>query len=122
MESGLSHTTKLIVENHHTALNLGSGDLQVLATPQLVAIMENAAMLAVKDHLPEGATTVGAMISTTHLHPTPIGKQVEATATLKSVEGRKLTFAVIASDEKGTIGEGEHIRYVVDKEKFLSKL
>ena len=122
METGLSHTTKLIVENQHTALYLGSGDLQVLATPQLVAIMENAAMLAVKDQLSEGSTTVGAMINTTHLHPTPVGKQVETTATLKAVEGRKLTFSVIATDDKGTVGEGEHIRYIVDTKKFLSKL
>lgn len=88
----------------------------------MVALMENAAMLAVKDHLPEGATTVGAMISTTHLRPTAVGHTVEATATLKSVDQRKLVFSITASDDKGVVGEAEHVRYIVDTQRFLSKL
>lgn len=84
--------------------------------------MENAAMLAVKDHLPEGSTTVGSMINTTHIRPTALGQTVKATATLIEAEGRKLTFAVKAEDANGTVGEGSHVRYVVDRQKFLSKL
>lgn len=84
--------------------------------------MENAAMLAVKPHLDEGFTTVGSMISTTHLHPTAIGHKVKATATLTAIERRKLTFSVTAQDDNGTIGEGEHVRFIVNTDKFMSKL
>ena len=73
----------------------------------------------VEDQLPEGNTTVGAMIQTTHLKPTALGDTVLVTATLREVEGRKLTFSVVASDSQGKIGEGTHIRYVVDRNKFM---
>ena len=88
----------------------------------MVAFMENAALSAVEDQLPEGNTTVGAMIQTTHLKPTALGDTVLVTATLLEVEGRKLTFSVVASDSQGKIGEGTHIRYVVDRNKFMEKL
>ena len=74
------------------------------------------------DELPEGSTTVGAMMNTTHIKPSAVGDTVSATAVLKEVEGRKLTFEVRAQDSKGVIGEGTHVRYIVDKEKFMSKL
>ncbi len=122
METGLSYTAELIVEHQHTAVVLGSGDLEVLATPQMAALMENAAMLAVKDQLEEDSTTVGSMISTTHLRPTAPGHKVSATATLTAVEGRKLTFSLTAQDDKGIIGEGEHVRYIVNRHKFMEKL
>ena len=79
-------------------------------------------MNAVAAELPEGSTTVGSEMNATHIKPTGIGGEVAATATLKAIEGRKLTFAVVAADTNGTIGEGTHIRYVVDKVKFMSKL
>lgn len=122
MQTNLSHTSQLSVDAQHTAKALGSGDLMVLATPQMVALMENAAMLAVAEELPEGSTTVGAMINTTHLRPTAVGKSIRATAVLTAIEGRKLTFAVKAEDDQGIIGEGTHVRYIVDSQKFLSKL
>jgi len=122
MNTGLTYTSELTVGPQNTALALGSGDMEVLATPQMVALMENAAMQAVKGELPEGSTTVGSMINTTHLRPTPVGMTVKATAILQEVEGRKLTFAVKAEDNNGLVGEGTHIRYVVDREKFMAKL
>ena len=75
----------------------------------MVALMENAAMSAVADELPEGSTTVGAMMNTTHIKPSAVGDTVSATAVLKEVEGRKLTFEVRAQDSKGVIGEGTHV-------------
>ena len=96
--------------------------MEVFATPALVALMENAAMHAVQPALPEGSTTVGAMIQTTHLKHSGLGEEVTDTAELTEVEGRKLTFKVSASDRKGLVGEGTHIRYIVDRERFLSKL
>lgn len=116
------HTSQLIVEGKHLALSVGSGDLPVLATPMMMALMENAAMLAVASQLPEGCTTVGGHISSSHLHPTPLGATVTATATLVKEEGRKLTFHIVAEDKDGIIGEGEHLRFIVDKEKFMSKI
>ncbi len=122
IKAGLKASSEEIVSESRCALNVGSGDLMVYATPSLAALMENAAMRAVADALPEGATTVGSMISTSHLRPTPVGGHVTATAELVEVEGRKLTFAVSAEDERGPIGEGNHVRFVVDRERFLSKL
>ncbi len=122
MEIGKSHTSTLIVEERHLACNVGSGDLRVLATPMMMALMENAAMLAVADSLEEGSTTVGGHIESSHIKPTGIGHTVTATATLTAVEGRKLTFDVEAADEEGTIGKGTHIRFIVGAERFMQKV
>ncbi len=122
METGLKHTSTLTVEEKHLAVNVGSGDLRVLATPAMMALMENAAMLAVAGELPEGSTTVGGQIASSHLKPTALGRQVKATATLVEVDGRKLKFTIVAEDENGIIGEGEHLRFIVDRERFMSKL
>lgn len=122
LQIGLEYTSKLIVSTSTTAISFGSGDLPVWATPSMLALMENAAMLAVAEHLPEGTTTVGGHIAAKHLLPTPIGKTVTATAILSQIEGRKLTFKIKAHQEDNLIGEGEHVRFVVNKEQFLSKL
>ena len=106
----------------NTAEYIGSGDMAVLATPTMVALMENAAMLAVALKLEEGETTVGSMISTSHLKPSKIGNSISAIAELTAIEGRKLTFKIEAYDGETLIGEGEHIRFIVNREKFLSKL
>ena len=122
LEIGLKHTSSTVVDATNTAIAIGSGDMEVLATPAMVALMENAAMTAVRNELPEGSTTVGSMISTSHVKPSKMGAKIEATAELVGVEGRKLTFKISAKDEGGVIGEGDHIRYIVDRAKFLSKL
>ncbi len=122
METGLSYTSRLTVTDENTATHMGSGDLPVLATPSLVALMENAALNAVASLLPEGCTTVGGYIQTSHIRPTGPGHTVQATATLTSVEGHKLTFDIEAHDEKGLVGEGKHIRFIIDRERFLKKI
>ncbi|MBP3547539.1 MAG: thioesterase family protein [Alistipes sp.] len=122
LEKGLKHQNVMRVTDGNTAEFIGSGDMAVLATPAMVALMENAAMLAVALHLDEGETTVGSMISTTHLKPSKVGNTVSAIAELIEVDGRKLTFKIEAYDGDTLIGSGEHIRYVVNREKFLSKL
>lgn len=123
MKPGLSHTSFLDVTADKLALSLGSGDLPVLATPAMMALMENAAMTAVAAHLPEGSTTVGSEISSTHLRPTVLGGRVSATAELVAVEGRRLDFAVQAQDADGNLlGKGTHTRYVVDRLRFMEKL
>ncbi|MCH5238899.1 MAG: thioesterase family protein [Muribaculaceae bacterium] len=119
---GLSHTSKLLVSPEHYALSLGSGDLEVFGTPAMLALMENAAMLAVANELPEGYTTVGGHIESSHLKPTKPGKEIEATAVLTKIEGKKLFFDIEAKEGDKIIGKGTHIRFIVHKEKFLSAL
>ena len=122
LTEGLSHTSTLTVTLDKTALAAGSGDMEVLATPMMMALMENAAMLAVAEELPEGCTTVGGHIESSHVKPSKVGAEVSATATLTKVEGKKLTFHIVAKMNDNIIGEGTHLRYVVNKEKFLASL
>ena len=122
LEKGLSARSAATVAAGNTAAAMGSGDLAVFATPAMVALMENAAMTAVAGELPEGATTVGSEMNVTHIKPSGLGAEITATAVLAEVEGRKLTFNVGARDAEGMIGEGIHIRYVVDRAKFMAKL
>lgn len=120
MQAGLKHTSVMEVTQDKLAENIGSGDMPVLATPAMMALMENAAMLAVAPYLPEGSSTVGGQISSSHLRPTAPGKKVSAEAELVSVEGRKLKFRISAYDEEGNLlGEGEHLRFIVERERFL---
>ena len=123
LEKGLTHTSRIIVANCDTAVALGSGDLPVLATPRMAILLENAAMVAVATELPDGSTTVGGHIDVSHLKPTPIRAVIEGTATLEKIDGRKLYFNVKAVQEDGTvIGEGTHLRFIVDREKFMERL
>ncbi len=122
LEKGLSARSAATVAAGNTAAAMGSGDLAVFATPAMVALMENAAMTAVAGELPEGATTVGSEMNVTHIKPSGLGAEITATAVLAEVEGRKLTFNVGARDAEGLIGEGIHVRYIVDREKFMAKV
>lgn len=122
IKEGLTHTSKIKVTLENCASAVGSGGLDVFATPSMVALMENAAMNAVAPFLPEGSTTVGAEIDTTHIKPSALGAEIEATATLTAVEGRKLVFDVEARDTSGTIGKGTHVRFIVDIERFMAKM
>lgn len=122
IKEGLTHTSKVKVTLENCASAVGSGGLDVFATPSMVALMENAAMNAVAPFLPEGSTTVGAEINTTHIKPSALGAEIEATATLTATEGRKLLFDVEARDTSGTIGKGTHVRFIVDIERFMAKV
>ena len=122
IQEGLTHTSQLTVTEVVTATSMGSGDLPVLATPAMMALMENAAMLAVAPHLPEGSTTVGGHISASHIKPTPVGETVTATATVTKVDGKKIEFEVKAHWGDVLLGEGSHLRFIVDREKFMSRL
>ena len=122
MNIGLSYTATTTVIQNNTALALGSGDMEVFATPAMVALMENAAMNAVAPHLEAGQTTVGTQITTSHIKASALGATISATATLTAVDGRSLTFAITAREGDKIIGEGSHTRFIVDRERFLSKL
>lgn len=122
VEVGLNHTSELTVTDAVTAVRMGSGDMPVLATPAMMALMENAAMLAVADDLPEGSTTVGGHIASSHLRPSKIGDVVRAVAEVTKVDGRKIEFKVSAYSGDVLLGEGTHLRFVVDRERFMSKI
>ena len=128
MTVGLTHTSVLTVSDAHTAQAMGSGDMPVLATPVMIALMENAAMLAVDQELPEGLTTVGSGVDVTHLKPSPLGAEIIATAELTEIDGHRLTFRVVAmqltpsgEEKEVVVGEGTHVRYIVDRDRFLAK-
>ncbi len=122
MEKGLAHSVSTLVDAAKTAKAMGSGDMDVFATPAMVALMENAAMGAVAPQLPEGSATVGTLLDVRHMRATPAGEVVTARAELIDVDGRRLVFEVSASDSKGIVGSGTHERFIVDRERFLSKL
>ena len=122
MENKIEYTSQKTVRECDTAQAVGSGTLPVFATPMMVALMENAAMKASEQLLQEGESTVGSELNIKHIRPTAVGEEVSATATLTAQEGRKLTFSVVATDKNGTIGEGAHVRYIINIEKFMSKI
>lgn len=122
MEIGLTYTSTTTVCQANTARTLGSGDMDVFATPAMVALMENAAMNAVTTALAEGQTTVGTQVETSHIKASALGATITATATLTAIEGRKLSFAVEAHDGTTLIGSGTHTRFIVDRDRFLAKL
>ena len=121
LTEGLTHTSQLTVNEAVTAIAMGSGDMPVLATPAMMALMENAAMLAVAPHLLEGCTTVGGHIASSHLRPSRIGDTVTATATVTRIDGKKIEFKVEAHCGEVLLGEGSHLRFIVNKEKFMSR-
>ncbi|MFI3328271.1 MAG: thioesterase family protein [Rikenellaceae bacterium] len=122
LKEGLTAQSTTTVSDANTAATLGSGDLAVFATPAMIALMENAAMKAVAEALPEGSTTVGTEMNATHIKASGMGAEITATAVVTAVEGRKITLNVGARDAQGMIGEGVHTRFIVDREKFMSKL
>ena len=121
LQPGLAATVALDVGDDDLAVAFRSGDVAVLATPRLIALCEEATMAAVAGQVPAGHTTVGMRVQLDHLAPTAVGHRVKADARLDKIEGRRLTFSVSASDERGLVAAGRVTRVVVDIEKFMDK-
>lgn len=121
LETGLEATATLTVGEADTAVALGSGEVEVLGTPRLVALCEQAAMTAVAGRVAEGSTTVGLSVQLDHLRPTPVGEAVVAEAHLDRIEGRRLIFTVSAKDERGLVAAGKVTRVVIEVERFMEK-
>jgi predicted thioesterase len=119
---GLTAEFEHTVTDADTASHWGSGGLPVFSTPALVGLMESAAVIALRGHLPLGQTTVGGHVDVRHLAATLVGMQVRAKAELTAIEGRKLIFKIQAWDAVELIGEADHERFVVDEAKFLAKV
>ena len=120
---GMKYTAEKTVTADMTAKAVGSGGLEVLGTPFMMALMECAAMWCIQPELPEGKGTVGVDIQSSHLAPTPVGMKITATAEVTAVSenGKLVTFKVQAFDEEGLIGEGVHTRAVISNDRFLQK-
>ncbi len=122
LKEGLSFTQSITIENKDTAKEWGSGNLEVFATPAMVGLMENTALKCIAEYMTEGKDTVGIEINTQHIKATKVGKQVKCTATITQIDGKKIFFEIQAEDEDAPIGKSNHIRYIIDTEKFLSRL
>lgn len=121
LETGIKGEQKVEVVYENTATAVGSGVLEVFATPCMIALMEKTACDSVIPYLEEGNGTVGTEVNVKHLSATPIGMTVRCESELVEVDGRRLVFKVAAFDDAGLIGEGMHERFIVNNEKFQSK-
>ena len=119
IEVGTRATVRLVVGEADTALALGSGDVPVLGTPRIVALMEQAAVAALAGTLDEGATSVGTRIAVDHLAASLVGVEVTATAEVVGVDGRAVSFRLAVHEGDRQVATGTHVRYVVDRNRFL---
>jgi predicted thioesterase len=119
---GIEGSKNLVVNAGNTAIAYGSGNVDVFATPAMIALMEKTAMESVASLLPDGFVTVGTEVSVKHFSATLPGKVISCCSKLIFSEGNKLKFDVAVSDESGLIGKGTHTRYIVDKQKFIDNL
>jgi predicted thioesterase len=115
---GLVGEARVLVTEEETARHLGSGGVNVFATPAMVRLMEEAAVNALADHLPPGQQSVGVSLQVRHLAPTPPGLTATARAELIAVDGRRLTFRVAVHDDVELVGEGTHERMLIDVARF----
>lgn len=123
MEVGQVFNLAIVVAEKDSAKVLGSGGLDVFGTPALVAYMECAALTLVQNDLPDGSDTVGIAIDVKHVKASPIGAKINVAAKIAAIDGRKISFDIVATDEAGdVIGFAAHDRFIVDKARFMSKL
>jgi len=114
-------TVTTTVSDMNIARSIGSGNLEVFATPMMTALMEQAACSVLRDVLEPGQTSVGTQIMVEHTAPSVIGSVISATATITEVRGRAIVFSVAANDDAGEIGKGTHTRVLVDAVKFMAR-
>lgn len=112
----------MIVSDDDTAIAMCAGEVPVLATPRIIALVEQATVAALEGELDNGCTSVCMRVQVEHISPTPVGGRVRAEVTLEKVEGRRLAFNVSARDDRGLIAAGRVTRVVVDRERFLEKV
>ena len=122
LKTGIQLTIEKRVTSEDTATRYGSGLVEVFATPAMIALMEKACLELVKPYLSEDLNTVGTEVNIKHMKATAVGQMVKCTAKLVEVDGKRLVFDVMARDEEGLIGEGQHSRFIIDTQKFMSKV
>ncbi len=122
MLPGLTGQSEMIVREGDLVKRLGNIDVDVLATPRLVQLMEEAAIRTIQEFIPPGQMSLGTQVKVKHLSPTPSGMKVIARALLKEINGNRLFFLIDAYDEVEKVAEGEHERVLVSKERFFQKV
>ena len=121
IEIGTTAAVRLVVGEADTAIALGSGDVPVLGTPRIVALMEQAAVAALAGTLDEGATSVGTRIAVDHLAASLVGAAIVATAEIVGIDGRSVSFRLMVHEGDQLVASGDHVRFVVDRERFLGR-
>ena len=121
LKTGITGSCSVVVDESNTARRVGSGTLDVFATPSMIALMEKTAWQSIAPHLEEGQGSVGTHLAVSHNAPTPLGMTVTCESTLTEIDGRRLIFEVTASDEEGIIGKGIHERFIIMEEKYQEK-
>lgn len=121
LEKGIKGRQEVMVTAENSANALGSGLLEVFATPAMTALMEKTAWMSIASYMNDGEGTVGTSLNIKHSAATPIGMQVYCESELIEVDGRRLVFHLETFDEKGKIGEGEHERFIINNAKFIDK-
>ena len=119
---GMNRAETRVVESLDTALTMGSGDLEVYATPAMVALMEYTSKELIRSFLSKDETTVGISLQVSHVRATPVGHEVRVSARITELDGRKITLSLEAHDGEHLIGQGVHERVVVDSQRFMSKI
>ncbi|MHA1713120.1 MAG: thioesterase family protein [Candidatus Ranarchaeia archaeon] len=122
IDNELKKEASYLVEQSHIANFLESEQISILSTPAMIGFMEHTCRLAVDSNLPPNYTTVGTLVNISHLAPVPIGEKILVKIKLKHQDRRKLVFHVECWWKNTKIGQGEHERFIVDKQKFLKKL
>ena len=122
IEIGMTGSKTAVVTPHLSAEVMGSGSIATYATPAMLALMEGAAASAIEEATGEGNTSVGTFVELHHVAATPLGATVRAEAKVIAVEGRQIRFEIAAYDEHELIGKGEHVRFVVNKQRFVERL
>jgi fluoroacetyl-CoA thioesterase len=115
---GLKGSAEMVVGEEHTAPRVGSGRIHVLATPVMINLIEAAALAAVEHLLPEGHQSLGTHLDVGHYAATPVGMRLRGTAEVTKIDGRNIEFRVEAHDDKERVGDGTHVRVVVNVERF----
>jgi fluoroacetyl-CoA thioesterase len=121
LKTGIRGRQETMVTEANSAKALGSGLLEVFATPAMIALVEETCWKSVQPCLEEGSGTVGTKVDIAHIASTPVGLKVWCESELTEVDRRRLVFTVNIFDEKGKIGEGTHERFIINNEKFFNK-
>lgn len=121
LKEGITGKCSVLVDKSNSAKTIGSGTLDVFATPAMIALMEKTAWQSIAPYLDAGQGSVGTRIEITHDAPTPLGMMVTCESKLLKVDGRRLVFDVTAFDDTGMIGKGKHERFIIVDETFQAK-
>jgi len=119
---GMSREETFRVEEQHTAYHIGSGDEKVLGTPWMISFMERVSNRLVAENLPRGQMSVGVHVDVRHLAATPMKVEIRVRAEVLEVVKNRVKLSIEAWDNQDKIGDGTHLRAVVEKARFMARV